>query len=46
MCHDPRSYGDGGAFTDIFWRVRRVGIEKIVEEEATFRCSSIVGYWA
>ena len=43
VCHDPRKLVDGRAYTDSSWRVRLVGVEKIEEEVATFRSSSIFG---
>ena len=46
MCYDPPSSADGRAYTDSSWRECPVGVEKIEEEEATFRCSNIAGYSA
>ena len=45
MCHDPPSFADGRTYTDSSWSVRQVGVQKIDEKEATFRYSSIAGYW-
>jgi hypothetical protein len=28
MCHDPRSYADGGVYTVSSWCVRQFGVEK------------------
>jgi len=46
MCYDPPSSADGRAYTDSSWRIGHFGIEKIDEEDATIRSTSIAEYWA